>query len=68
MNSPSICDGQTAALTANGATTYSWTGGLSGNSPVTPALNTTATYTVTGTTNGCTGTAVATVTVKPNQR
>ncbi len=66
VNSPSICDGQTVSLTANGATTYSWTGGLSGNPATTPALNSTTTYTVTGTTNGCTGTAVATVTVKPN--
>ena len=65
VNSPSICDGQTATLTANGATTYTWTGGLSGNPATTGALSSNQTYTVTGTTNGCTGTAVATVTVKP---
>jgi gliding motility-associated-like protein len=66
VNSPSICNGQTASLTASGATTYSWTGGLSANAtPSTPILTTTTTYTVTGTTNGCTGTAVSTVTVKP---
>ncbi|MFN8284465.1 MAG: gliding motility-associated C-terminal domain-containing protein [Chitinophagales bacterium] len=66
VNSPSICNGQTATLTANGAAAYTWTGGLSGNPVTTPALSTNASYTVTGTTNGCTGTAVATVTVKPN--
>jgi hypothetical protein len=66
VNSPSICNGQTTSLTASGATTYSWTGGLSANAtPTTPILTTTTTYTVTGTTNGCTGTAVSTVTVKP---
>ncbi|MBK9328126.1 MAG: hypothetical protein IPM95_02190 [Sphingobacteriales bacterium] len=55
-------------MTANGATTYSWTGGLSGNPATTTALNSTTTYTVTGTTNGCTGTAVATVTINRIQR
>jgi hypothetical protein len=69
VNSPSICNGQTAILTASGSTTYSWTGGLSANAtPSTPILTTTTTYTVTGTTNGCTGTAVSTVTVKPKPR
>ncbi len=67
VNSPSICNGQTTTLNANGATTYSWTGGLSAvSNPITPVLTTTTTYTVTGTANGCTGTAVSTVTVKPN--
>ncbi|MBK9328690.1 MAG: T9SS type A sorting domain-containing protein [Sphingobacteriales bacterium] len=63
VNSPTICAGQTATLTPNGATSYTWTGGLSGNPATTPALTTTTTYTVTGTTGGCTGTAIATVTV-----
>jgi len=66
VNSPTICSGTTAGLTANGAVGYSWTGGLSGvANPTTPVLTTTTTYTVTGTTNGCTGTAVSTVTVTP---
>ncbi|MFN8283787.1 MAG: M36 family metallopeptidase [Chitinophagales bacterium] len=63
VNSPSICSGTTATLTANGATTYTWTGGLSGNPATTPALTSNTSYTVTGTTDGCTGTAVAAVTV-----
>ncbi|MFN8238496.1 MAG: T9SS type A sorting domain-containing protein [Chitinophagales bacterium] len=66
VNSPAICSGSTATLTANGASTYTWTGGLSGNPATTPALNSTTTYTVSGTTSGCTGTAVATVTVSPS--
>jgi hypothetical protein len=65
VNSPTICSGQTATLTAGGATTYSWTGGLSGNPATTPALSGTTTYTVTGTSGGCSGTAIATVTVNP---
>ncbi|MFN8237406.1 MAG: PKD domain-containing protein [Chitinophagales bacterium] len=63
VNSPAVCSGQTASLTANGATSYTWTGGLSGNPVTTPALSTTTTYTVTGTSSGCSKTAVATVTV-----
>ncbi len=66
VTSPSICSGQTAQPVASGAATYNWTGGLTAvSNPTTPALTTTTTYTVTGTTNGCTKTAVSTVTVKP---
>jgi hypothetical protein len=64
VNSPTICSGQTATLTGTGATTYTWSGGLTGSpSAITPVLNSSTSYTVTGTTNGCTGTAVASVTV-----
>ena len=55
-----ICAGQTVALTANGATTYSWSPNLyltsSTGTSVTAAPPGTITYTVTGTTNGCSGT------------
>ncbi len=65
VNSPTICAGQTANLVATGATTYSWSAGATstggGNANATPASTTT--YTVTGMTNGCNGTAIATVTV-----
>jgi hypothetical protein len=65
VNSPTICPGGTATLTAGGATTYAWsTGDLTNPITVTPA--TTTTYTVVGTTAGCTGTALSTVTVAPN--
>ncbi len=65
VNSPTICANQTATLTASGASTYTWTGGLSAvSNPTTPALTTNTSYTVTGTdVNGCTATATATVTV-----
>ncbi|MFH0895699.1 MAG: hypothetical protein V2A54_14780, partial [Bacteroidota bacterium] len=62
VNSPTICAGQTATLTANGASNYNWsTGSTSNPINVTPAVNTT--YTVTGTILGCAGTATSVVTV-----
>jgi hypothetical protein len=62
VNSPSICSGSNASLTANGATSYSWSTGQTTN-PISVAPTSTTTYTVTGTLNGCTNTAVSTVTV-----
>jgi gliding motility-associated-like protein len=64
VNSPTICEGDNAVLTASGAASYSWTGGSSANPfNVSPAAS--ASYTVTGTTNGCSSSAVASVTVNP---
>ena len=64
----SICQGNSATLSASGASTYSWTDGTnnySGNSiTVTPTSNTT--YTVTGTIGTCSATAAVTVTVNPS--
>ena len=67
VNSPSICPGSTATLTASGATSYAWTAGLSAStgSSVTASPSSTTSYTVTGTSGTCTGTAVSTVTVNP---
>lgn len=67
VNSPSICAGQTANLTANGAASYVWSAGATSTGPNTADASpmTTTSYTVTGTTAGCTGTAVATVSVNP---
>jgi gliding motility-associated-like protein len=67
VNSPTICAGQTATLTAGNATTFSWTAGLSATTgaTVTGSPAATTSYTVTGTAGGCTGTAVATITVNP---
>ena len=58
-----ICSGTSTTLTASGATTYSWTpGGLTTASiTVNPAATTT--YTVTGTSAGCTATDAVTVTI-----
>lgn len=57
-----ICSGQTATLTANGATTYSWnTNNQTGTLNVNPTVNTS--YTVTGISSGCSNTAVVSVAV-----
>ena len=65
VNSPTICAGQTVTLTAAGGAAYTWSAGATvtgiTTADVTPAVTTT--YTVTGTLLGCSGTAVATVTV-----
>jgi gliding motility-associated-like protein len=62
-SSASICDGESVLLTANGATTYTWSHGLgSGNTQnVSPSVTTT--YTVSGSNGGCDGTATVTVNV-----
>jgi len=62
--STSICNGQTVNLTATGATTYSWNTGQTGNSiGASPTINTT--YTVTGTSLGCTASDIINVQVNP---
>ncbi len=62
VNSPSICIGASASLTATGASTYVWSTGSSLN-PLTVTPISTTSYTVTGTSAGCTGSGVAKVTV-----
>ncbi|MES2139936.1 MAG: PKD domain-containing protein [Bacteroidota bacterium] len=71
VNSPSICIGQSATLTASGANTYAWIpntniSGITGAS-ITANPTSTISYTVTGTntTTGCKNTSVSLVTVKP---
>ena len=66
VNSPSVCPGSTATLTANGAINYTWSSGTSSptGASVTANPSVTSTYTVTGTdNNNCFNTDVATVTV-----
>lgn len=67
VNSATICLGATATLTANGASTYSWTPsvGIPTSNTVTANPSTTAIYTVTGITGVCSATATSTVTVNP---
>lgn len=60
----SVCTGTSVTLTGGGATTYTWTGGVTDGVPFTPAS--TNTYTVTGSDGiGCTNTATITITVNP---
>jgi gliding motility-associated-like protein len=58
-----VCAGTAVTLSATGATTYSWDNGITQGVAFTPAATTT--YTVTGTSLGCTNTSTVTVTVNP---
>ncbi len=62
-NTTIICEGQSATLTANGATTYTWSSGGNGpNISISPSVTTS--YTVTGTdANGCQNVAIITQSV-----
>lgn len=61
-SSSAICSGNSATLTASGATNYTWTsGGNSTTETVNP--NTNSTYTVTGETAGCSSNATVSVNV-----
>ncbi len=66
---PSFCQGQNIVLTASGASHYSWSpaAGLSSTTGAVVTCNTptTRTYTVTGTSGGCSSQAFVTVTVHP---
>ncbi|MBI3518457.1 MAG: gliding motility-associated C-terminal domain-containing protein [Bacteroidetes bacterium] len=64
VNSSTICSGQTATLTANGASTYLWNSGSTSNS-LSVSPSSTSNYTVSGTTAGCTSTSVATISITP---
>ena len=62
VNNSTVCTGQSATLTASGATSYSWsTGGNTDNVVVSPASS--ATYAVLGTSSGCSQNVIANVTV-----
>jgi gliding motility-associated-like protein len=67
VNSPAICSGTAASLTAVGATTYTWSAGATstGANTATASPATTTSYTVTGTSLGCSSSAISTVTVNP---
>ena len=60
----SICSGGSAILTAFGADSYLWSTNETTQS-ITVNPNTTTIYSVTGTTNGCSDTAMITITVHP---
>ena len=64
VNSPSICVGSSTLLTVSGATSYSWSTGVTTNT-ISVAPTTTTSYTVSGTALGCSKAIIATVTVKP---
>ncbi len=59
----SICAGESITISAIGATSYSWNNGLGAGASHTVNPSNTTTYTVTGTTNGCSATDQVVVTV-----
>ena len=62
--SGTVCSGTMVTLSGTGATSYTWTGGVTDGVPF--SATSTQTYTVTGTdVNGCTGTSTRTITVNP---
>jgi acid phosphatase type 7 len=62
--SASVCPGLQVTLNGTGASSYTWSGGIINNTAFTPTA--TATYTLTGTANGCSNTATQTITVLSN--
>jgi len=59
-----VCKGATTTLTGNGASTYSWSGGVNNNIAFTPTSS--GSYTVIGTdTHGCVNSDVVNITVNP---
>lgn len=60
-----VCTGATTTLTGGGATSYSWTGGVTNGVPFPPTSA--GTYTVTGSdANGCSNTASVTISLIPS--
>lgn len=58
--SPTVCQGNTLNILASGATTYTWTGGISNGVAFTPTAN--GTYTLTGANAlGCQSSAIQTI-------
>ncbi len=53
LKNDTVCPGSAITLTANGGTTYSWTGGITNGVPFSPSV--TGKYVVTATKSGCIG-------------
>jgi hypothetical protein len=60
-----ICSGQSATLTASGATNYTWTPGNLTTSVIVVSPSSTIIYTVVGAASSCTASAIKSVTVNP---
>ncbi len=63
-SNPVICNGSTTTLNGGGASTYTWTGGVTDGVPFSPTS--TGSYTVSASAPGCPGTYTAAVTVSVN--
>lgn len=64
INAPPICEGDQGILTASGADSYIWSTGFNGN-PLLLSPTSSTTYSVTGTSLGCTSTAQIDLVVSP---
>ncbi|MCX8080152.1 MAG: gliding motility-associated C-terminal domain-containing protein [Bacteroidia bacterium] len=64
VNSPTICPGQQATLTATGATSYTWSNS-SNNQSIVVTPTSSSQYTVIGSVAGCISSAISTVIVSP---
>jgi len=64
-NPSSICLGEYAELTATGANTYNWSGGLGSSATIMVSPSVSTTYTVTGYDNSCYNTATVTINITP---
>lgn len=62
-SNPTICIGNSTTLTATGADTYTWTGGVTNGATFSPTVTNIYTVTGTSTLTGCTNTVESTVTV-----
>ncbi len=62
-SSTEICEGEVVILTGSGADSYEWSDGAENNQPI--LITQTTTFTVTGTSNGCSSTDEITITVLP---
>ncbi len=63
-----ICNGQSVVLNGGGASTYTWSGGITNNVAFSPTVSGSYTVTGTNTLTGCAGTnvAVTSITLNPN--
>lgn len=61
-SSPSICSGSSTSITANGATSYTWSTGSNANS-ILVSPTTTTTYTLQGSSGSCFGSTVISISV-----
>lgn len=66
VNSATICSGNSATLTASGASSYTWTSPVSNNAIITVSPTSNTTYTVAASVAGCSGTYTASGTVVVN--
>jgi len=66
VNNATVCASSTTTLVATGATSYTWSNGVTANTTIVSGTSNPINFTVTGSVNGCTNSAVSSVSVIPN--